>query len=516
MPAIKQQRKALAGSKVKTSQQHASSSISSFTRVSKTVGNVNVKKELNSSTTPKKDVKLEAITPASRKRKVVASVEDDSSADERPKKIAASPVVKTTPLRITTAPVQPVKRGRGRPPKKPRPEPTPRKRVRSPSFSDSDASAVDTGALFKKLRLESSPSRCSSPLTTDTSIGGSDVELDPNPTKSGELPNEVLSLIDLHAAFLKTLTLHYAHNGSHVPADLRVLCPNIARAWGKKKVTNADIRICLGVLGRSPPSSSSSPFSLSNYGRGKVCIETNQARSFGPLNENKLNTLFRTNLNALWTEFLANGNTEVSTGASAFLATLPKAPVTLCESVAKAAPILLKGQQRLEDLKHGIAIKMQEKATPKSSTGLTADTPMTNVDGTKMSLLDRIRLKSLQKSALPAGLSPVQLERRAALQRVEEVSALIGMLSRATSEGGMGGRVSFTMAVLLEKLKDSFRMGISKPEGAVCVRLLASEVAPEWIRVVTLSGRENVVVEVACQVGKPEIARRVENILGRE
>ncbi|KAI8625755.1 hypothetical protein F5Y19DRAFT_243329 [Xylariaceae sp. FL1651] len=512
MPATKQHRKALATSKVKTSQHRASSSISSFTRVSKTAVSTNIKKEL-ASHTPKKETKLETITPASRKRKAITSVEDDSSADERPKDLATSI---TRPVsKLETTAVQPVKRGRGRPPKKARPEAAPRKRVRSPSVSDSDASAIGTGALFKKLRLESSPSRCSSPLTTDTSVAGSDAEFDTKPTKSGELPAEVLALIGLQAAFLKTLTLHYAHNGTNVPADLRVLCPNVARAWGKKKVTDADIRICLGILNSSPPSPRGSPFSLSDYGRGKICIEIDQSRSFGPLNESKLNTLFRVNLSVLWSQFVADGTTETSTITSAFLATLPKAPVALCESVAKASPILLKGQQRLEDLKHGIAIKRQEKATFKSSALSTTDTTMTNADGTKMSLLDRIRFKSLQKSTLPAGLSPAQLERRAALQRVEEVSALIGMLSRATSEGGMGGRVSFTMAVLLEKLKDSFRMGISKEEGAVCIRLLASEVAPEWVRVVTLSGRENVVVETACQVNKPEVARRVLSILER-
>ncbi|KAI0466743.1 hypothetical protein F4859DRAFT_289925 [Xylaria cf. heliscus] len=508
MPATKQQRRAVASSdKAKPSQQHASSSISSFARVSKTVSNANVKKDLTPST-PKKNIKLEAITPASRKRKVVASIEDDSSADESQNKPAASSIPKPTLSSATTTPAQPVKRARGRPPKKARLEPTPRKRVRSPSVSDSDVSSIDTGALFKKLRLESSPSRFSSPATADTSVAGSDTELDTKPAKSGGLPEEILSLIGLHTAFLKTLTLHYAHNGSNVPVDLRVLCPNIARAWGKKKVMDSDIRVCLGILDKSLASPNGSPFRLSNYGRGKVCIEIEQSHNFGPLNEDKLNTLFRTNISALWTEFLANSS---SVGASAFLTTLPKAPITVCDSVAKASPLLLKGQQRLEDLKHGIAVKKQEKEALK--TPAAADTPMTNADGKKMSLLDRIRLKSLQKSALPAGLSPAQLERRAALQRAEEVAALIGMLSRAS---GDGGRVSFTMAALLEKLKDSFRMGISKQEGAVCVRLLATEVAPEWVRVVTLAGRENVVVEVACELGKPEVARRVQSILGRD
>ncbi|KAI2630156.1 hypothetical protein GGS21DRAFT_218381 [Xylaria nigripes] len=505
MPGTKQQRKTLAASKVKSTHQNVPSSISSYARVSKTVGTANVKRELEPST-PRKNAKFEAITPTSRKRKAIAPVDDDSSGDETPRKLAVSSPGKSSSS-ATRSSAQPEKRGHVRS-KKARHEPTPRKRVRSPSVSDSDVSSIDAKLLFKRLRLDSSPSRSSSPVTADTSIAGSDIEADAKPIKSGQLPEEILSLISLHNAFLRALTLYYAHNGTNVPADLRSLCPDIARAWGKKSVTSTHIRTCLGVLGRSP---NDSPFCLSNYGRGKICIELDQSCRSGPLNENKLNTLFRTNIKALWAESIAgDGNTD----ATAFLAALPKASVTLCESVVKAAPLALKGQQRLEDLKQGLAIKKQEKAAPNKPAA--ADTPMTNADGTKMSLLDRIRLKSLQKAALPAGLSPAQLERRAALHRVEEVSALIAMLSRATSEGGMGGRISFTMAALLEKLKDSFRMGISKQEGAVCVRLLANEVTPEWVRVVTLSGRENVVVEVSCQVGKPEVARRVQNIMGKE
>ncbi|CAJ2503239.1 Uu.00g106330.m01.CDS01 [Anthostomella pinea] len=501
MPATKQQRrKALAKPEVTTTQQHASSSISSFTRVSKTVGSSIVKKDLVS-LTPKKDIKIEAITLASRKRKAIATIEDDSSADERPSKLAL-------PSIPSLAAVQPAKRGRGRP-KKARPEPTPRKRARSPSVSDSDVSAIDAGSLFKKLRLESSPSRCSSPLTANTSVADSDIDADIEFSKPDQLPSEVLSLIDLHTAFLKTLTLHYAHNGSNIPADLRILCPNVARAWGKKRVTDAEIRVCIGVLNshsssQSNASRSNNLLSLSNYGRGKICIEIDPAHGSGPLNEKKLNDLFRDNLEALWSLFTANGKPD----AAAFMTSLPKAPVTVCESVVKASPILLKGQRRLEDLKHGIAVKKQEKETKPQG-----NVPMTNADGSKMSLLDRIRYKSLQKSAMPAGLTPARLERRAALQRIDDVAAMIGMLSRATSAGQ--GRISFTMVAMLEKLKDSFRMGISKEEGAVCVRLLGSEVAPEWIRVVTIGQRENVVIETDCQLSKVEIANRVQAVLAR-
>ncbi|KAI2463477.1 hypothetical protein F4781DRAFT_416567 [Annulohypoxylon bovei var. microspora] len=511
-PAVKQHRlKASTKSKVPTTKQHASSSISSFARVSKTTTTkTDLKKENVLASTPKKVVTLEALTPASRKRKVVPSIEDDLSADETPTKLSF-PAIKSIGA------VTPTKRSRARPTKKVRqepPEPTPRKRVRSPSVSDSDESAINSGALFKRLRLESSPSCCSSPLTADTPITDySDVEADCDSTtsKADRLPDEVLAFLDLHSALLKTLTLHYAHNGYRVPADLRILCPNVARAWGKKKVTDADIRICLGVLTLS--STTKPLFSLSNYGRGKICIEidSSQQRGGRPLEEDKLNSVFRENLLSLWGQFTASNQS----GPSTFTSTLPKAPVTLCDSVAKAAPVLAKGQKRLEELKFGIAMKKQEKETKVQQTlkKQAGDVAMTNADGSKMSLLDRIRLKALQKSAAPAGLSPEQLERRAALQRASEVAACLGMLSRA---GGQGSRVSFTMAATLEKLKDSFRMGISKDEGAICVRLLATEVAPEWVRVITIGGRENVVVEMDRQPSKADVEGRVKGILDRE
>ncbi|KAI1102087.1 hypothetical protein F4804DRAFT_278061 [Jackrogersella minutella] len=521
-PAVKQpRRKALTKSKVSTTKQHASSSINSFARVSKSIPTSDVKKELSLTSTPTKDTKLDALTPASRKRKVVASIEEDASADETPTKLSLSTVKSTKSRPSKKARPASVPEKRPEPTPKKRPEPVPKKRpgsvlkkrARSPSVSDSDESSINTGALFKRLRLESSPSCCPS-LATETSVTDySEAEADcdlTTPKKAGQLPDEVLALLDLHSALLKTLTLHYAHNGSNVPADLRILCPNVARAWGKKKVTDADIRICIGVLNYA--SKAVPLFSLSNYGRGKICIEIDSTQQISgrPLEENKLNNIFQHNISNLWSRFTANGQKDPIT----FTSSLPKANVTLCASVAKAAPVLAKGQKRLEELKYGIAIKKQEKETKtQQRSQQTKDVPMTNADGSKMSLLDRIRLKSLQKSSTPAGLSPAQLERRAALQRASEVAAVIGMLSRAA---GQGGRVSFTMAATMQKLKDSFRMGISREEGATCVRLLAQEVAPEWVRVVTIGGRENVVVEMDRELSKADVEARVKGILARD
>ncbi|RYP71112.1 hypothetical protein DL771_005046 [Monosporascus sp. 5C6A] len=501
-------------------QNHASSGIGSFTRVSKSIGETDLKKE--STGTPQRSIKLDAITPNSRKRKAIATSEDgDSSADERPRKLGRP--ARATP-KTAEAPT-PVKRGRGRPPKKALPEPALLKRAKSPSVSDSEQSTVDAGALFKRLRIESSPSRCSTPLTADTSIAGSDEETDTNnnnkATKPRQLPGDLLALIDLHSAFLKTLTLHYVHNGTNVPADLRILCPNVARAWGKKKVTAADIRVCVGVLGAS--GAAGNLFSLSDYGRGKICVEIDASHGSGPLNEKSLNDLFRTNLTSLWLQQHRTSGGEPDT--TAFMKALPRAPITLCESVAKASPMLAKGQKRLEELKQGMALKKEAKTKPSiisqknpNNTNNGSVTPTTtNPDGTKMSLLDRIRYKSLQKAAggsSTASLTPAQLERRAALQRAADVASLLAMLGRSEAVQG-GGRVSFPMAALLQRLRDSLRSPVSRDEGAACVRLLAAEVAPEWVRVVVLGGRENVVLEVDRQLSRAEVEGRVRGLVER-
>ncbi|KAI0134174.1 hypothetical protein BJ170DRAFT_188564 [Xylariales sp. AK1849] len=492
--AMKRQR-ATGKSKFAAPRQFASTSINSFTRVSKSVSNGVPKKDITSAPGP--DVKLAAITPSSRKRKAITTIEEDEfSADESPIKSSLHPISQNRA-------VLPVKRGRGRP-KKARPTPASLKRARSPSVSDTDEPTINTDKLFKKLRLESSPSRASSPLTPDTSIADSEADSTIESYSAPTLPSEVLDLVDLHTSFLKTLTLHYAHNGSHVPADLRILCPNVARAWGKKKVTDADIRRCIGVLNRK---SSNNLFWLSNYGHGKICVEVDQLQVSGPLNEKKLNDVFFSNIEVLWSQFNGEPDTTI------FIDSLPKADITVCDSVAKASPVLAKGQKRLEELKQGFAIKKLERETKPIAAAAAASSPLTNPDGSKMSLLDRIRFKQMQKASLPAGLSPAEMERRAALQRVDEVAALIGMLSRASSGGQ--GRISFPMAVMLEKLKDSFRMGISREEGATCVRLIAREVAPEWVMVVTIGGKENVVVETDRQLSKVEVERRVKAIVAR-
>lgn len=56
----------------------------------------------------------------------------------------------------------------------------------------------------------------------------------------GQLPAELLNLLALHSSFLTALSLHYAHNGTSTPADLRDLTASITLVWKQRQVTYDD------------------------------------------------------------------------------------------------------------------------------------------------------------------------------------------------------------------------------------------------------------------------------------
>lgn len=354
--------------------------------------------------------------------------------------------------------------------------------------------ATEAESLLERLALQSPAKRRSKHHV------GEDTEHD--------LPRELVQLLDLQAAFLKTYTMQLAHNGSNTPVDLRTLLPSVTRTWGKRKVTIEDIQRCIGVLNWvSSPSKSAAipaaPFYLSDYSRGKICIELHESHT-GPLHEHKLNMDFEANLRSLW------NSRRPGQVASLFLSTLPQAPIKACASAIKAASLLNKNQRTLEELKNGV-VRKQQLAQEKKQQPITP-VPALKADGTKLSLLDRIRLKENQAAlAALTGPSVAELARRAALQRAEEVASVIGMLCTAS---GAQARMAFTMSALLVKLKDSLRTPTSQEDAASCVRLLASEVAPQWLRIVTVGGRENVVVQTALQPSKTEVAQRAKALLG--
>lgn len=318
-----------------------------------------------------------------------------------------------------------------------------------------------------------------------------------------DLPPHLAELASLHESFLKIIMLQLAHNGITVPVDMRTLCPNISRTWGKRTVTADDIRTCVAIEGLKPEAPS--PFVVSSYGRGKVCVELDPELGAAPVQTAGLCRRFEDNLRGLCAERAADEMTDLDIPlANLSLAELPLAPVTPRGTTAGVNPMLAKGHRAREELKSGMVAKQQEKEARQTS-----NAEMTNADGSKMSLLDRVRAKAAAKSLLPPAPTTPELRRRAALQRVPDVAATIAMLSLADPKP----RLAFAMAGLVQRLRDSLAMPVSAEEGAACVRLLAEEVAPGWIRIVTIGGRENVVIQRAGQLLDRNIRERVAGLL---
>ncbi|KAH6666611.1 hypothetical protein B0J14DRAFT_195612 [Halenospora varia] len=386
---------------------------------------------------------------------------------------------------------------------------TPRKPILNGTLPQSvETPTKGTRTLLDRLFLaEKTPTK--SPLNPSSKLSTSDTLASSSPclTDSETLPTELLDLINLHAAFLTALSLHYAHNGTHSPADLRNLCPNVARAWGKRAVTIEDICRTLGVLNASiaegKTDSRISQLTLSDYGCGKTCIEIElmagkAGRLARPVNENLMNEVFVSGLKKSWESRMDDMETKE------FINTLPLEPITICSSVLKMSPLLAKGQRRLEDLKAGIIIKKQEEAAKKK------DVEIKYASGARPSLLERLRAKQQEKANLPPPPSKEELARKAALGRIEEVAAVLTHLSTSSSIGQQ--RISFTLPTVLSKLKDSFKTPISKDEGATCVRLLAAEIAPDWVKMVKMGKVEALVVNRDARPGELDIQQRVSRL----
>lgn len=302
--------------------------------------------------------------------------------------------------------------------------------------------------------------------------------------------------------------IHIAHHGSSSPIDIRLLAPNISRTWGKRQVTVEDIRRCIAIQWHGRPREES-PFFVSDHGRGRLCVQIAAHMVGSSVNEARLCRQFQENMRALCAEKAAEKAANQASGVDALveslsLADLPQAAVKEMGKGMHANPALAKGRRALADLKSGIAAKQQDQEAASKK-------PFANPDGTKMSLLDRLRHKQLARANEPLPPSGPELQRRAALNRVADVAATISMLS--LSHTMSLPRQAFTMLAISEKLQDSLRVPLSREEGMACVRLIATEVAPEWLRIVPIGGRENVVIQRHSQPIDRVIHERVQKLL---
>jgi hypothetical protein len=353
-----------------------------------------------------------------------------------------------------------------------------------------------------------------------------------------ELPAELLDLLALHSSFLTALSLHYAHNGTTVPVDLRDLTQSITLVWRKRTVTIEDVRLCVGVLG-SGPSSNQNPFYLSDYSSGKICLEILDEQqvsgALGALNEEALQGMFMVSLEFLWKVWTETHGPKKSISARPlatpkrrgrprkseiaqtsiqpfidsstiikFIAQLPHAEITLCSSAAAVAPLREKGRKRLREFQesahHGRTQKKLRESTGKENSPVLthpqqakpAQAKITEFASVRKSnLLDRILAKQAAIASGPTPESPAELQRKAALHRAEDVLGVLGLLAASK---GSGSRVSFSMAALLQSIQGSLRMPLSKEEVLKCVEVLASEVTPGYLSVVKMGAISSVVI----------------------
>ncbi|KAL8726309.1 MAG: hypothetical protein Q9181_006108, partial [Wetmoreana brouardii] len=363
------------------------------------------------------------------------------------------------------------------------------------------------------LDLSSSPSsergssQSSSHVDTPASSPPSVHTPEPEQEAAPDLPEEIQDLIGLHSSFLTALSLHYTHHGSLTPADFRLLRPNIERSWRKRRVTIQDIQKILAIQQASSPTPPT--LSLSDYSHSKICIEISAPSSSStphkrPLNEEFLNKTFTINLLNQWNKYSTTHPPSIST--ETFIKSLSLLPITPCTSSTALAPLLSKGQRRLEDLKAG-AIKAQicsqhstatEITTTSTATTLnknssTSDTvtkspppPTTSTTkARKLSLLDRIKAKQLaaQHSASSrTPLTPTQILRLAALRRIEEIVPVLELLASSSSPSSSSVYSqqikSHTMPTIVQHLQMSLRNPIESHVAVEAVKVLAEEVCP--------------------------------------
>lgn len=423
------------------------------------------------------------------------------------------------------------------------------------SLSSSEALGTPHPSILPIKNLSSHP-RCGN--TPDDRPGGLD---------------ELHDLIDLYSSFLTALSLHYAHNGWPTPADLRALRPSVERSWRRKRVSTDDVRRILGIAQVISAGSDQdegkpgglSDLSLIDYGNGKICIEMDadlQCQGLFQkrlLDEEALNRRFAKNLLRRWKTYRESCKSTSTTAASAaaagaFISQLPLASITLCPSIRKISPLLAKGQRRLEDLKAG-AIRAQQKNSSSPPiqpcpNGSPQKTPATAAATTTRndSLLSRIRAKQqLHQSTLSLSSDTethqASILRKSALQRLQEIIPVLEILTTTTTtsapfstsrcnsnsnsnstsnshsepslQTGSCRTYSYTMPSIVQHLQTSLRNPIAKDDAVRCVRLLASEVAPEWVRVREVGKVVGVTVRKGDRglVGRGDLMGRVEELL---
>ncbi|KAK6513410.1 hypothetical protein TWF281_005036 [Arthrobotrys megalospora] len=337
-------------------------------------------------------------------------------------------------------------------------------------------------------------SAASSSGTTKSARKEKDGEEEEEDEEDNTLPKRILRLITIHNSIISLLLLDYATP----PAILSEYLPQISR--------NANTNVSLLDLQRVVTLSKGSIRLVAVENRGNA-IELVHGVN-GKISN--LGQEFKTRVDKWWegktkaerkdedkllkdielAEIVPQGNASQTTG-------LQTPPVTPSKPKGLATTGLLsKGQRRLQDLK-SFTLSKQTSLSPspvkKENISLsTGKSP--SVANRNSSLLERIRAKAQVASSAPAPPSPEVLQRRTAMQWLESIIPILLQLTTPASTLGAKNKLhvpsttSFPMATVIQNVKTSLQKPISSEDIERSLRLLADEVAGEFVKVVEWKG----------------------------
>ncbi|KAK3069273.1 hypothetical protein LTR53_012509 [Teratosphaeriaceae sp. CCFEE 6253] len=334
-------------------------------------------------------------------------------------------------------------------------------------------------ALFGRLRLNST--------TVPLALAGRRPGIDtPPPTpeagddsEAQDWPVELQDLCDLHRAFLSALSMYYAYNGSTSPVNVCALLPMITNNWKKRNVSLEDLRRVLAVHHKGQPE-----FALEIGGNMGVCLSRIQSRgralkrAASYMDEDDMNGRFEQALQASWARWQVVAQKQ-DNAVGTFVAQLPLAQTMTRASASSVSPLFARGQQRLADIKsaQASASSVDKKLQLSMVASQQSDvSPAVQNRGT--SLLDRVLARQALASSLPSRPSKEQVERNAALHRIEDVARVLGLLV------GAKARVTLGMQAMVQQLQQSLRNPISREEVERCLELMAAEITPGFVNVI--------------------------------
>ncbi|KAK4552610.1 hypothetical protein LTR86_010254 [Recurvomyces mirabilis] len=367
-------------------------------------------------------------------------------------------------------------------------------------LSPAETPSKKAAALFDKLKIQ--------PISFSLGHDSGGIDTPPATPEEREVahqqdwPAGLQELCDLHAAFLTALSLYYAHNGTSSPVEVKSLLDMITKNWKKRSVNLLDMQrlLATGHGGRAE-------FILEDYGRAGICMKRAQARGRGLkrtasyVDEDDLNIRFQEALQGAWQRWLQEAEKE-NNSPSTFLAQLPVIAIVADASVKNASPLFARGQQRLADMK---AAQSGANATSESQdSGVVAEhKTIKAVQSRGTSLLDRILARQASTASMPAGPTKAQLERKAALHRIEDIARALNLLVSVKP------RATMSMHAAVQQLQQSLRNPISREEVERCLELMTKEITPGFINVITTGSVKGVVVIRAARLDVAEIRARV-------